>query len=392
MKGKLYFVHGYYSSYDGNEQIIENNEIIRDRIILMRNDINNVYKVEIEDVSIYDQKYLPLTGEYVIYDGNIIESANNNPTAQMYNILGESLRYRIINSDLYVDINKEERNITKAMDVRSFHINVGHGNCSIIIFKESEDYEAWMVDCSVKEIKTSHNYLSNLKKCFDYLKREYNITRISKLLITHPHYDHINGIHYLINRSMIDSETEVWFDLNLPWNSKTCINLLSRLMHINVKFVNPIVSNSTSNIRILYPETSYNAITSIPKKHLNNASVVYQISFNGISMVFPGDIELEGWNLVKCSPYLDSSTYYCISHHGSINGHIRNICMNKASISSVADCIKSSEKQILMGKNGIFSGIFSRKVLADFAGTLERTDQVSSYIELDWMSGIIKRV
>ena len=393
MKGKLYFVHGYYSSQNQNVGIIENREIVRDRIILMRNDINNIYNVHIEDVSIFNQEYLPVMGDYVIYDGNRIEPANSNPTAQMYNMLGEALRYTIRNSDLYIAAYERRQTIEEVEDVRSFHVNVGHGNCSIIIFKEKGKYEAWIVDCSVKDMFNSFNYRNNLIKCLNDLKNKYNITKISKLLITHPHYDHINGIHHLLNCGIVDSETEVWFNTNLPWNSKTYINLVSRLRGIRVQFVDPIISNSTQNLRIIYPNKSYHSLNNVPAKNVNNASVIYQICFNDISMMFTGDIETEGWDIVNCLPGLNKTTYYCISHHGSINGHIRNKCnyIYPQSIHTMANCGQSTAKQILMGRDGAYLGIFSNNVLSDFARTIERTDQVTSYIELNWMNGKVSK-
>lgn len=81
MKGKLYFVYGYYSSQNQNIEITGNTEIIRDRMILMRNDINNVYNVQTEDISIHDQEYISLTEEYIIYDGNSVKPGGNNPMA-----------------------------------------------------------------------------------------------------------------------------------------------------------------------------------------------------------------------------------------------------------------------------------------------------------------------
>ena len=85
-------------------------------------------------------------------------------------------------------------------------------------------------------------------------------------------------------------------------------------------------------------------------------------------MLFTGDIETEGWeNVSTCMPYLCKSTYYCISHHGSITGHIRSNCMpaNRC-ITTLADCANSTRLQVLMGRDGAYKGVYSRDVLSDF--------------------------
>lgn len=385
-KEELYFVHGYYSS---NNEFIENNnrqEIIRDTVILVRDNIEDVLDVEMIEVPISGQDYLPFEGEFVLYNKERIEPANNHPITLMYNILAQSLRESIVSS--YTLPRNEDGNIT---DVKSFHVNVGHGNCSIVIFKAKECYKAWMIDCSIKEYKDL-KYDKNLDVCLENLKSNYGIEKISRLLITHQHYDHINGIHHLLNKKWIDSNTEVWINAHYPWTQKSYLNIMSRLKAVNVKFINPVISNSTNNIKIIYPNISFSSANPAPKRRINNASVIYQIVFNDISMVFPGDIETEGWDQVNCLPWLNNATYYCVSHHGSINGHIRNICNCRKLISTVKDCTNRTCYQILMGRNGAYSGIFNTKVLTDFSGTLETTDGNFFFIELDWMRGKIVKV
>ena len=51
-------------------------------------------------------------------------------------------------------------------DICSYHVNVGHGNCSIIAFRKEGRSILWLVDCSVRETTySSRNYASNLDKC-----------------------------------------------------------------------------------------------------------------------------------------------------------------------------------------------------------------------------------
>ena len=77
-------------------------------------------------------------------------------------------------------------------------------------------------------------------------------------------------------------------------------------------------------------------------------------------MLFTGDIETEGWAYVStCMPNLCKTTYYCISHHGSITGHIRSNCMPaNRYITTLAGYIhwKLTGKKVL--GNGDAAGMF----------------------------------
>lgn len=43
------------------------------------------------------------------------------------------------------------------------------------------------------------------------------------------------------------------------------------------------------------------------------------------AMLFPGDLKGDGFELMsrtqRCTPNLFTPQYYCVSHHGSLNGH-----------------------------------------------------------------------
>lgn len=188
--------------------------------------------------------------------------------------------------------------------------------------------------------------------------------------------------------------TEVWLNLNYRHYSTTSDDMLIQLNNIGVKIIDPIVKNSTKQIKILYPDISFDMVRNKPPRgKINNASVLYQLCLGGRSMLFPGDIETEGWdNVPSCKPYLYNTDYYCISHHGSKTGHLRNGCPSgaKKGIQTLADCLNRKTKhQILMGKNGAYPGIYANEVLNDF-GSICKTEEMDNYIKLRWDSGIIE--
>lgn len=88
-------------------------------------------------------------------------------------------------------------------------------------------------------------------------------------------------------------------NIQYPWKQPTYNRILLQLSALGVKFIDPIIGNSTKNIHILYPDVSFNKKNKAPKNNINNASVLYQICFGENSMLFTGDIETEGWENVS---------------------------------------------------------------------------------------------
>lgn len=389
MKEGLYFIHGYYTQENDN---VRANELFRNQIILMKDDFENVYNIQAFDVSVQEMRMESriMQGEFAYFDGQRLLTAENNPTQIMYSELNRQLSNTISFLNYGNQPNELSENISK---VYSYHINVGHGNCSIIVFCDNGIWNVWMVDCSVFDFTNRHNYSQNLDDCLEQIKSDIGIEKISKLLITHLHYDHINGIEHLIKKGWIDKNTEVWMNTQYPWKQPTYNRILLQLNALGVKFIDPATSNSTKHINILYPIISFNVRNKAPDNNINNASVLYQICLGNKRMLFTGDIETEGWDdVLTCMPHLNKSTYYCISHHGSITGHIRSRCgLSSRTINTLADCADSTKIQILMGRDSAYKGVYSPRVLSEF-NNIKKTEDVKKYIKIEWNTGIIASV
>ena len=384
----LYFVHGYYMSENIRYDI---NDLYRDRMILMRDSMDDIYNIEAYDIDLKEiriQNYIP-QGEFIYYNGEGFQAPKDNPTSIMYKELNRQL-ISLIGNENYG--NRPDEILGLISDVYSYHINVGHGNCSIIVFCCSGKYDMWMIDCSVYDFTNKQNHCTDLDICMADIHKQFGVSKISKLLVTHLHYDHINGIEHLIKRGWIDGNTEVWMNTQYPWKQPTYSRILIQLKALGVKFIDPIVANSTQHIKILYPYISFNMKNIAPKNNINNASVLYQICLAGKSMLFTGDIEAEGWeNVTLCIPYLNHSTYYCISHHGSITGHLRRNCVSAHRwIDTLADCADYTEIQVLMGRDNAYQGIFSKDAISDFNNVLI-TEEAKHYIKIQWSNGCYEK-
>lgn len=283
----------------------------------------------------------------------------------------------------------------------SYHINVGHGNHSLLVFESNGRVHIWMIDSSDYDFTSHRYYRNNINDCLAHIKHKFQLTdpiHIDVVMLTHPHYDHYSGISYYINTNMIDNRTVAYLNLRYKIINHNFNNLLSQLNNLGVAIIEPFRHNSCDNIRILYPDFhNFNNNLS-----LNNMSSVYNISFDKESyFLFPGDLETAGWNLMDvnvCSPHMTNPLYYAISHHGSINGHHRNmfcLCRN-AHINNIKDCLHRNTITVLMGRDKAFSGIYSQQVLNDFNNRIlysekDNNNNISRFLEIDLISKVTKR-
>ena len=57
----------------------------------------------------------------------------------------------------------------------------------------------------------------------------------------------------------------------------------------------------------------------------------------------------------------------------------------------LADCAELTSLQVLMGRDGAYKGVYSRKVLGDFKN-IEETEKAQKYFCLDWKTGKARSV
>ncbi|WP_252315536.1 MBL fold metallo-hydrolase [Sinobaca sp. H24] len=275
------------------------------------------------------------------------------------------------------------------------------------MIKNKNNIKIWCVDCSIRDFLTKTLYNKNIDTLFEYIKNTFKIKliRIEKFFLTHSHYDHFNGFIYLL-KNYAATKAEFWFN---PYYSFASIEYNKLLKVLNektkqheIKIINSYPYNNTANVTILnknalilknkpkknqksieYPiNNGYLALGEekwIIEKKINDSSIVYRFAFGEKSILFPGDIEKSGWkNINNCHPYLNHSTYYCLSHHGSMNGHLRNKCPVNLNITNVTTCAQNAQILFIQGRDGAFKGIIDQKVLDDFGypvRLIHRTDK-----------------
>lgn len=356
--------------------------------------------------------------DFVLYhpdSGNLLRYANDNPRAEELRNesigLRQDLVERVLPREAAWAINQE---VPKG--VKSFHVNVGHGNCSLILVKYESGYDLWMVDCSTFDHLIRCDYNLDLYWCLKDIAGELNLDlqnlHISRFMLTHTHFDHYNGMLYLMKQGVIDSTTLMYVNLHYDCASPVWSAIMKGLKGIKCKFVEPISDNLMHGaIKIYHPECRiYRNSNSVPAEKkiqyrivpkANDASVVYGINLLGKVMVLPGDLEKKGFKEMSghepCRGNLVDTVYYLVSHHGSQNGHPDVMCMSKGGPNPKPLCCVSQnvKKVILMGRNGAYPGIYSQTVIdywENTLGGLEYTERTPHYLELNWMDDKVAMV
>lgn len=337
-------------------------------------------------------------GHFFFYNEEVFENANKSPIAKRHIYYNNLLRGRLIKKQLNIE---SESLPVIISEVHSYHINVGHGNCSILVINESGSIKIWMIDCSEYDYLNHRNYSGNIQTCFSYIQDKFSLKRlvINKFFLTHSHYDHYSGISRLIDHSNITSDTIFFLNSHYSMPSENYNRLLRKILLLRCKIVEPLSSFLTNEIQIWHPEKR--TIKTRSRAYLNqdvqvepnpnNSSSVLYFRLGGKSILFPGDIETERWNTIHhCHPHLKRSNYYMISHHGSLNGHLRDQCPVNMRITNMSKCLLKTSTPVLMGRNGAYNGIYSLQVLRDFPQLIysEKNPQnhEAKFLQIDWQT------
>lgn len=426
MPKHLFFVDSIYSPKLGNGNTIvsllpaevpgyEKNQIFP-----------NVIEVMPEGLEMYNHQGQIKEGWYVYYnnEGRQQSFGYGNLSAYARERFREFNTLRSQATAHYIGINNERAVLPTSFEreegvkVTTYHVNVGHGNCSVILIECGSFYQIWMVDCSIVD-KTDKwkSYQGNLDDCFKEIgsrleKKENERFKINRFFLTHLHHDHYNGLEYLVDNGYIDSGTVCYMNLYYHMASPSYLRILRKLLMAKVKFIEPVAKNSNNIVRFLHPECriyrSKATMVDVPKKKrivgrpVNDSSVVVFFRLGGKTMVFPGDIEQNGFKVMSgkgtCSPYLFASDYYVISHHGSINGHPdMDCCKIDRPMPNMMDCVTNRKREVfLMGRNGAYNGIYSEQV-EDYWNSLgnlvytekDTTGKTVRFVELDWKNGTV---
>ncbi|MEG6586823.1 ComEC/Rec2 family competence protein [Dendrosporobacter sp. 1207_IL3150] len=155
--------------------------------------------------------------------------------------------------------------------------------------------------------------ISERDKLVSFLKKQ-DIKVIDKVIITHPHADHLGGMDAVLD----NFDVKQVYDSGITTTTKVYRQYLTDIKKKNIPF--KVVTGGENidfgggvTFNVLAPEKPF-----IEESELNNNSIVGKVAFGKVSMLFTGDIEKEAEaKLIKnYSPKL-KATILKSPHHGS---------------------------------------------------------------------------
>jgi len=196
-------------------------------------------------------------------------------------------------------------------DFKIFFFKVGNGHCSYVEFPNNSNA---IIDLKVCKEDGYDNIVSILE--------EANIRTIDRLIITHPHQDHIGGLCDFVDKfkitTFIHSPVNFTPDpVTLDWDTYEDMRLGE---HCEKVFeVKKGWNSKIGDTRIDYLSPNDIMLKEFSDE-VNNNSLLLRITCRGHKILIPGDIEDDGWDWISDSE-ISGTSLLLASHHGNKSGY-----------------------------------------------------------------------
>ena len=211
----------------------------------------------------------------------------------------------------------------------SNHKNPINGNLKITMLNVGQG-DAFLIQTTTQNILIDTSDLDERTKLVNELDKA-QVTTLDKIILTHPHADHIGGIEKLLKDSKYT--VKAVYDNGIASTSKLYLNYLKELKNRNIKRATLKVGDVLDfgdgvTFNVLYP--TQDLIDSVNngerKTDPNNESVVGRLVYKNFSMMFTGDAEKEVESNVWADN--DAKNLQCnilkAGHHGSYTASTEN--------------------------------------------------------------------
>jgi len=311
-------------------------------------------------------------------------------------------------------------------DLKISMLNIGHGDAILIRTKE----QTILIDTGKPSNRA--NFVKELEK--------FSVTKIDKLILTHPHADHIGGAAMLIksNKKQLEaypylekiSVAEV-YDNGIPYTSKSYINYMQAVKELGISHKSLKVGDTLDfgggvKFKVLFPTAEFvaemnkrqadksddgtNENDDADKKdrtyRMNNSSIVGKLTYKDFSMMLTGDCEKE--SEAKILADNDVASLKCdvlkSGHHGRNSSSSKNFVAavnpSYVLISAGNNADKNDPKGSPHGKAlGIYlkQGISPKNILCtQWNGSITitsdgKTFSVKPENNIDWVEGWINK-
>ncbi len=213
--------------------------------------------------------------------------------------------------------------------------DVEHGFCAFI--KSPNNY-GLLIDVGSKQ---QFSPVKFIRKKYANKLIYYKGKRIAKLIVTHLHADHFSDVGSLERYEspkilLRDKKTLKFIEKKIkeakPEDTK--IEILKKFKKFQDKFTEEV--SAPPNWGFDYFESkqlTYNQAENCSnnniEKIINNRSIITVIEYAGKRLLFPGDIEVEGWKEILSKEtfkqHLQKINFFIASHHGHKTGFCTDI-------------------------------------------------------------------
>ena len=217
--------------------------------------------------------------------------------------------------------------------------NVTHGFCAYLV---ADNRNVMLFDCGHNET-TGFRPSAYLKAC--------GCTGIEHLVISNFDQDHISDLPNVINmfpikvfyrnRSITADELT-----NLKLETGPLTDAMQTLVGLHREYIQDVPDPDFPDIEFRCFRNTYPTFADT-----NNLSLVAFVHYHGMGVVFPGDLETAGWQvLLKNSAFCDHlsrTNIFVASHHGRASGYCRevfNYCSPDIVIISDKEIVHETQK------------------------------------------------
>lgn len=148
------------------------------------------------------------------------------------------------------------------------------------------------------------------------LLKKYHVKTISKIIITHPHADHLGGMAAILKNFKV----EAVYDDGMPANTSSYKNYLKQ---IEAKKI-PYKALKAGDELQFFDGVNFKVVGPVKKivnqkgnSDFNNNSVVGRLTYGKFSMMFTGDAEKEEEQSILANKTRLKSDVLKVGHHGS---------------------------------------------------------------------------
>lgn len=169
----------------------------------------------------------------------------------------------------------------------------------------------------------------------EYLNTQWGVDEIEKLVISHPHDDHIRdlpNVYSLLDPSSRVRNPDTPERLIYPSGKSNLKEPMKTWLEMSNNFTGSVDKekrfDNAEHFGGVQFNTYYakeNQIAVSARDNINNYSLLTTIRYRGLLIIFPGDLEPEGWEAVLNNTTLSSNLdgkfkMFVASHHGRRSG------------------------------------------------------------------------